>query len=605
MDYQALYRKYRPQKFGDLVGQDHVSETLSREVEGGTVAHAYLFAGPRGTGKTSTARIIAKALNCTDRRDGGEPCNECASCIGITEGNSLDVIELDAASHNKVEDVREIRANVGTVASVGGSRRVYILDEAHMLSRAASNALLKTLEEPPEHAHFVLATTEPYKLPDTIRSRTQRFDFHPIGSEALIGHLGAIATAEGFSSTPESLSLIARHARGSARDAIGLLEQVAALGSGTVDARGVTRALGLADTEVFTELARVIAERDAPGALSLVTRIASEGSDLRRFVSDSIEFLRGVFLVLYAPNIEEIVDEPGDVLEDWRRAARTLDAGDVFRSIDQLGDALVSLREGREERLVVELTLLRLARPEAATDPASLATRLDRIEERVRWLHDQVRPDPAKDGRPAETSQPIAEPPAAPVLRAVPEPVKPAPVEAAPDTPAEVTRQESVKAPEPPAAEPTPIPPPVKPVVSGADVDTIIQKWPAIISQVRDRAGARRHALFQEALPVAVEDGGLMLEVPANLPFHLDQLQADTRLTEVVEAAIVELLGGSLRVRYRSGNGGTPAVRDETPEADSESATVPDKDDLLEVAAEDDDPISIAREVLGAEPTDG
>ncbi|HSM02184.1 MAG TPA: AAA family ATPase, partial [Acidimicrobiia bacterium] len=161
-EYRALYRTHRPQGFGEVVGQGHVTETLAREVVDGKVSHAYLFAGPRGTGKTTTARILAKALNCPNRKSDGEPCNTCISCLAIAEGSSIDVIELDAASHNKVEDVREIRANVGTVASVGGARRVYILDEAHMLSRAAGNALLKTLEEPPEHAHFVLATTEPY-----------------------------------------------------------------------------------------------------------------------------------------------------------------------------------------------------------------------------------------------------------------------------------------------------------------------------------------------------------------------------------------------------------------------------------------------------------
>ena len=243
MDYQALYRKYRPQRFDEVIGQDHVTKTLAREIVEGKIAHAYLFAGPRGTGKTTCARLLAKALNCTDLQENGEPCNVCDSCVGITGGHSLDVIELDAASHNKVEDIREIRMNVGTVAAVGGARRIYILDEAHMLSRAAGNALLKTLEEPPEHVIFVLATTEPYKMLDTIRSRSQRFDFHPIPVEILIDYLREISVREGFTPEPEGLALIASHARGSVRDALNLLEQVAALGVGKVEAAAVARAL--------------------------------------------------------------------------------------------------------------------------------------------------------------------------------------------------------------------------------------------------------------------------------------------------------------------------------------------------------------------------
>ena len=412
--YQALYRKYRPQRFGEVVGQDHVTLTLAREVQQGRMVHAYLFAGPRGTGKTTTARIIAKVLNCPDLGADGEPCSRCPSCLAIAEGTSLDVIELDAASHNKVEDVREIRANVGTVASTGGAQRVYILDEAHMLSRAAANALLKTLEEPPEHAYFVLATTEPYKLPDTIRSRAQRFDFHPIGSEILIAYLADIAARERYQAAPDGLALIARHARGSVRDALGLLEQVAALGSGKVEARGVTRALGLAPSETYTRLARALADHDAPGALALAASIAAEGADLRRFVADAIEFFRGVFLARYAPNLEEIVDEPAEVLTEWRAQARLLEGGEVLRAVEVLGEALAALREGREERLVVELALLRLARPETSVDAASLAARLDRVEDRVRRLGEAAPPpervEAAPPARPAASAVPAALP---------------------------------------------------------------------------------------------------------------------------------------------------------------------------------------------------
>ncbi|MFA9564130.1 MAG: DNA polymerase III subunit gamma/tau [Acidimicrobiales bacterium] len=374
--YQALYRKYRPQRFDEVIGQDHVVGTLSREVTDEKVAHAYLFAGPRGTGKTTTARLLAKSLNCTNRTTGAEPCNECASCLGITEGTSLDVIELDAASHNKVEDVREIRVNVGTVAAAEGARRIYILDEAHMLSRAAGNALLKTLEEPPEHVVFVLATTEPYKLLDTIRSRSQRFDFHPVTSETLIEYLAEISEREGFTADHSGLSMIATHARGSVRDSMSLLEQVAALGDGTVSSEGVTRALGLADDEAFTGLVTAISNQDAPAALGLVAQLASRGADLRRFVADSLGFFRGIFLAQYAPNLEEITDEPPEILDDWRRLAKTIPSSDVLRAIDLFSEALLHLRQGREERLMLELAVIRLTRPETTVDAEALAAAL-------------------------------------------------------------------------------------------------------------------------------------------------------------------------------------------------------------------------------------
>ncbi len=600
MAYQALYRKYRPQRFGDVVGQDHVTLTLAREVQQGRLVHAYLFAGPRGTGKTTTARIIAKVLNCPDMGADGEPCNRCPSCVAITEGNSFDVIELDAASHNKVEDVREIRANVGTVASTGGAHRVYILDEAHMLSRAAANALLKTLEEPPEHAFFVLATTEPYKLPDTIRSRTQRFDFHPIGSETLIAYLGDIASREKYQAAPDGLALIARHARGSVRDALGLLEQVAALGGGKIDGRGVTRALGLAPSEAFTRLARAIADHDAPGALALAASLASEGADLRRFVGDAIEFFRGVFLARYAPKLEEIVDEPAEVLEEWRAEARALDGGDVLRAVEVLGEALAALRDGREERLVVELALLRLARPEVSIDPASLASRLDRLEDRMRRLGEASAPPPPvatgeprrlmrspapepDSGGPAATVTPITAAASAdpkPARRGVKKDAEPAPPPVA----------------EPGGKEPAAAPPavPAAPAV-GLDLAAVETIWPALVERVRKDAGPRRHALFRACRPIAVEGAKVVLEVPASLPFHLAQLIEDRELDGIVGRIAGALLGGAVTVAYRPGDGEEPAGMFEAPRR------APDKDLLGERDEASADPAAVVTEIFGGE----
>ena len=575
-DYQALYRKYRPQLFSQVVGQAHVTETLAHEVQTGKVAHAYLFAGPRGTGKTTTARILAKSLNCPNRRPDGEPCNLCDSCMGITEGSSMDVIELDAASHNKVEDIREIRVNVGTVASVGGARRVYILDEAHMLSRAAANALLKTLEEPPEHAHFVLATTEPYKLPDTIRSRTQRFDFRPIGSEALVDHMATIAKAEGMTPTPEGLALIARHATGSARDALGLLEQVAALGSGKVDPKGVTRALGLAGSEAFEQLVDAIADQDAAAVLTLVARLASEGADLRRFAADSVELFRGLFLAQYAPNLDEIVDEPREVVDEWRALAKRLQPADVLRCIDRLGEALVELREGREERLVVELAMLQMTRPETAADVASVAARVDRLEDRMRRAP-QGQSTSVGEVEP-ERAQPRIEEPKRPTVAKQPEAVA-----------AEGSRPTEAAQPAAPSLVPAVL-----------DLNTVDDRWPAVIAKIRDLAGPRRFAFFREARPAAVEGSTLVLELPGHLVFHLDALSEDDRLNAIIIRVLSEAFEGAVDVRYQAGE----AAAAPAPIAD-EPVRVPDKDTLEESAGGAIDPASLVVDLLGGEVVEG
>lgn len=581
MDYQALYRKYRPQRFDEVVGQDHITRTLAREVIDAKIAHAYLFAGPRGTGKTTTARLLAKSLNCPDRGADGEPCNKCVSCISVTEGNSLDVIELDAASHNKVEDVREIRANVGTVATAGGARKVYILDEAHMLSRAAGNALLKTLEEPPEHVVFVLATTEPYKLLDTIRSRAQRFDFLPVPVEILIDHLSEIAKRESFNVTADGLASVATHARGSVRDSMSLLEQVAALGGGSVAAETVSRALGLADRDAFSKLATAIARQDAPAALSLVAELAARGGDLRRFVAEAMGFFRGIFLAQYTPNIEEIADEPSDVIEEWRRQAGVLSAAEVLRAVDQLSEALLNLRQGREERLVTELTFIRLTRPETAIDPEALAVRLERLEKRGPAPVPATTAVPTQNApttSPTAPTQPAGSPTRDPVVKPKPEPVKTAPSEPEPaSTPSET-----------PQSQPT----------ADVDIATYRSAWPVIASRMRDLAGPSRHALLLEASPTSVEDGRVVFELPAHLPFHLERLRTDAELHQLLAQASVEAVGGSVFVEFRAMGEADTAVADSR-EVEPERA--PEKDDLDEEDEGAIDPMSLVVDMLDGE----
>jgi DNA polymerase-3 subunit gamma/tau len=549
VEYQALYRKYRPQSFDDVIGQSHVTTTLAREIADGRVAHAYLFTGPRGTGKTSTARILAKALNCTNRGPHGVPCNECLSCVSITDGTSLDVLELDAASHNSIDDIRDIRVSVTTVASTATSKRVFVLDEAHMLSKAAGNALLKTLEEPPAHVHFVLATTEPYKLLDTIRSRSQRFDFHPVPIEDLAGHLSLIAEREGYQFDAAALLAIARHAGGSVRDSLSLLEQVAALGAGTVEVAGVRRALGLADSEAFMRLVEAVAAQDAKSALELVAELSADGVDLRRFVAEAVAFFRGAFLAHYAPNLAEIADEPPEVYGAWRRAAELVPSGDVLRAVDLLGEALVRLREGREERLMTELALIKLTRPETASDSGALMSRIERLERR------QTSPrtlDPEAGG---------------------PESHLPSPA---------VTGQGSEA-----AAEDTPAPLPTAGNGSEVSFEQLQKVWPGLFGSLRDVLGARRWAFFREAVPVSVEGDTITLEVAHD--FHLQSLQEDDVVASIVATRAGDLLGGEVKVRFRSRQS-SPTGTDEI-----------DITELEERPGRATDPTSLLVDELGAE----
>ena len=589
VEYQALYRKYRPQQFDQVVGQDHVTQTLSREISEGKVAHAYLFAGPRGTGKTTTARLLAKALNCPNRTEAGEPCDNCGSCKSVATSSSMDVIELDAASHNKVEDIRDIRVSVSTVASVSGAKRIFILDEAHMLTKAAGNALLKTLEEPPDHVHFVLATTEPYKLLDTIRSRSQRFDFHLISSEALVGHLQWVSDAEGYETSPGALLSVARHAAGSARDALSLLEQVAALGGGSVTDEGVQRALGLAGRDVHLALVDAIRDADAKAGLELISSLASKGVDLRKFLGDAIGFFRGAFLAKYSPNVEELSDEPGEVIADWRAAAEELPPASVLRAVDLLSEALIRLREGREERLMLELAILKLTRPELAEDTSALLSRVEKLERgspRTGVMIPPARGESAPQIAPEDSAgvEAVEEPVVQPVADVVSIDRAEEPTED--DHPVDVDQVSAELH--------------VAPTM--ADLERI---WPQLVAGVRENLGARREALFREAMPGSVEGSTLVLTVPASMGFHLEQLKDDGSLGVYITERASSLLGGSVIIDFRSSGASGLGVLAPVPDpVEVGEVPIPDKDTLMEAPADGTDPLSLLEDAFGATVVD-
>src|SRR5216110_122210 len=358
----ALARKYRPKTFADVAVQSHVSNTLRGAIARGKVAHGYLLAGPRGVGKTTLARVLAMALNCENKRDDGEPCGECTSCRHIWSGSSsLDVVEIDAASNRGVDDARELRERAAYAPSGDDRYKVYIVDEAHMLTREAWNALLKILEEPPPRVVFVFATTEPQKIAQAaapVLSRLQRFDFRRIGPHAIADRLRHVVTAEGLAADDEALHLIAKSADGGMRDGLSILDQVVSFGEGPVTATRVREVLGLISDELYGELLRLVSERDPKAVFPLVERLVNGGADLGEFVSGAGETLRAVLLANLGGTPEGLTDAMQELIARYRSL---LPAPDVVRLLAVLPELEPQLRASGNARLVVELLLLRWA----------------------------------------------------------------------------------------------------------------------------------------------------------------------------------------------------------------------------------------------------
>ena len=364
---QALYRKWRSQTFEDVVGQEHVTKTLLNALRDERVAHAYLFAGPRGTGKTSTARILAKALNCLD--DDARPCNRCSLCSAINEGRLLDLIEIDAASNNSVDDIRELREKVGFQPSEA-RYKVYIIDEVHMLSSSAFNALLKTLEEPPPYARFVLATTEPHRIPATVLSRCQRFDFRRIPVTEIAAHLSNIASHEGCNVDDAALLAIARSAQGCMRDAVSLLDQMTSFGSAgknseqtAIGLEQVQQVLGTAASATVAEFVDVLASNDIAGGLKLVHQLLLQGASLHEFTGQVVDHLRAVMHVQMVGDGALLEDRPPEALETLQQQAERIPHTQTLTAIKRLTQAMTELKGEYQPQLPLEIALVELLQP--------------------------------------------------------------------------------------------------------------------------------------------------------------------------------------------------------------------------------------------------
>src|SRR3954449_11117314 len=396
----ALYRKYRPQTFADVVGQEAVVRTLTNAIEQGKVRQAYLFAGPRGTGKTSLARILAKSVNCAHGPT-THPDNSCHACVGITSGTSLDVIEMDAASQRGIDDIRDIRDRV-VLQPVEGRSKVYILDEAHQLTDAAWNALLKLIEEPPPHLLFVFCTTELQKVLPTVRSRCQTFVFQRPRLPDLLKLLRRVADGEGMDVPDAALALVARSARGSFRDAVSTLDQLAAATGSQISVQDVLQLLGAVEEEVLFRLCDLVVDGDTAGALVFLEQLSEQGQDLGRLVMDLLEHLRHLMLVQHMGEVPDTLPVTEETRERLRAQANQLGEATVVRLVDLLAVAVEDMRQGGDPRLPLELALVKVTRPGADLSRESIAYRLEQLETRahVPAAHDsgtvpETRPEPA------------------------------------------------------------------------------------------------------------------------------------------------------------------------------------------------------------------
>lgn len=382
MSYVALYRKARPQTFEEVKGQDHIVKTLKNQVRAGRAQHAYLFCGTRGTGKTSVAKIMAKAVNCEHPVD-GSPCNECASCRAIAAGNSMNVIEIDAASNNGVDNIREIVEEV-RYRPTQGNFKVYIIDEVHMLSAGAFNALLKTLEEPPSYVIFILATTESGKIPTTILSRCQRYDFRRIDQETMIARMRELTERENVEAEDRALRFVARSADGSMRDALSLLDQCMAFYMGeTLTYEKALSALGAVDTDVFGELLGEIIAGNAGRAVLIFEKIIERGREVSQFVSDFIWYMRNLLLAATSDEALEAVDASEEQLKVLKEHASRVEPETVMRYIRILSDLLNSMRQASNRRVLTEVAIVRLCRPQMETTDTAFRDRVRALEARL------------------------------------------------------------------------------------------------------------------------------------------------------------------------------------------------------------------------------
>jgi len=543
MAHQSLYRRYRPQGFNDVVGQSHITRTLRNAVAEDAVAHAYLFTGPRGTGKTTTARILAKALEC-EAGPTPDPDLTCDQCIDIAEGRHPDVYELDAASRTGVDNVREEIIGRLQYAPTRGRWKVYIIDEVHMLSAGAFNALLKSIEEPPPHTVFVLCTTHPHKVPETIHSRCQRFDFHRIGVDDIVERLAHIASQEGIEVAEGALALIAKHAGGGMRDAISTLEQLSTFTGKQIALDDVEGLLGEVDAALLFELAEIIADRDVAAAFRFVARLASSGVDIGEFVRDLTSHMRDLYVAAVVGDATGVVDTTSEQLSKLTSQAGRFGPDRLSRVLDILGELGGQVRWTSDPRLALEVALTRMARPQGDLTVEALSERVDALEAGAAVPNAVSRPDAPPPPAPGPASTDAqAEPP-----QGAPAPVSAPAADRRDDAP---SVSDSDRSKEPQVVEVS---------SAGGPIDRahVKRAWPAVLAEMRKAKASRATFFTNTEVDVDADGHTLVVEFPADAGFTMKQAQ-EPGTRGMLLRAVATVLGAQPPVRYQLGRG---AVRD-------------------------------------------
>lgn len=553
----SLYRRHRPGSFDQVVGQQHVVRTLSNAITQDKVHHAYLFVGSRGTGKTSMAKILAASLNCENGGPTLTPCGVCESCRSIAAGNSVDVIEMDAASNRSVDDIRELRDRVA-FAPTAGRWKVYILDEAHMLTKEAWNAFLKTLEEPPPNTVFILATTEAHKVMPTIADRCQRFDFQRPSIEQLSEVLTRVAGAESIAIDPPAIAMISRSASGSFRDALGTLDQLVSYSGNQVALSDVLEVLGAADADLLFGVVDKVIAADPAGVLTAVEQVARSGRDPARFARDLLGHLRVLLVTQTTGQIPEAFAVTASDPDRLVRQAQAIGPANLIRTIDELSGALGLIREGDEARLAVEVALLKAARPDFDPSSEGLARRLERLESGVQPVASP--PVPAPSAPPAPTP-----PESSAALISQQESPPPAPSETPSFEPAVMPTSTPPQAADPapaPAAQP-PAPEPVSTGPEPYDLERLEQNWHAILDAVGNAGSGMVASYFEGTRPVALDGSKLTIGFPSDAAFNRRNAERP-ECRQQLTSALSTVTGDSFQLQYSSLDSGQQAADPET-----------------------------------------